>query len=55
MSTTKTVNHKKETLETSKATRKKLRSVLTLFKNKEMFPEKVERAREMFKGFEFAN
>lgn len=47
MKTPKTV---KEPIAMSKTTRKKLQAVSTLFKGKEMFPEKLERARQMFKG-----
>lgn len=34
------------------STRRKLKAVSKLFKGQEMFPEKVERAKQMFKGIQ---
>jgi hypothetical protein len=52
MNIQKTVHQMKEPLAMSKNTKKKLKTVSNMFKGKEMFPEKLERAKQMFKGLQ---
>jgi hypothetical protein len=46
------VNRTKEPIAMTGATKKRLQTVSNLFKGKEMFPEKLERAKQMFKGLQ---
>ena len=52
MNTNKFPAKTKEPVVMSNATKKELDSIAKLFKGKDMFPEKLERAKQMFKGLQ---
>ncbi|MBO2010870.1 hypothetical protein [Hymenobacter negativus] len=50
MNTSKLPTQKNKAVEMTNATKKKLKAVSNAFKGKEMFPEKLERAKQLFRG-----